>query len=228
MAWTALILGFAGSLHCLGMCSPLAIAVTNQSSTFSFARIAYNFGRILTYGFLGSTVATVGLIFPMVKFQNLLSIILGIGLVIIGIVGISTIRIPVITSSLAKLNYTLKSLFSKILRNRNFATTFLLGSLNGLLPCGLTFLALTYCVTLSGPLGGFNFMILFGFGTLPVMLGFTSVFKWLISILHFSSQRLTTGLLIVSGVLLIVRVFVVHLPESASFNNAVIDIAVCW
>jgi sulfite exporter TauE/SafE len=187
----------------------------------------YNLGRILTYGVLGSVVASAGLIFPMVRFQNLLSVILGITLVIAGIMGISTIRLPGITSVLAKLNYMLKNLFSKVLQNRNFATSFLLGSLNGLLPCGLTFLALTYCVTMLGPLEGFNFMMLFGLGTLPVMLGFTSVFKWLILKFNFSSQRLTTGLLIFSGVLLIARIFIVHLPQNDLLRNAVIDIAVC-
>jgi sulfite exporter TauE/SafE len=227
MIWTALILGFAGSLHCLGMCSPLAMAVTNLSPVASLTRLLYNLGRILTYGILGGVVASVGLVFPMIKYQNLLSIVLGIALVTIGISGISVIKIPLITSALARLNYILKNLFARILRSRSLAATFLLGSLNGLLPCGLSFLALTYCVTLAAPFDGFNFMILFGVGTLPVMLGFTSVFKWLISKLHFTSQRLTVGLLIVSGLLLIARVFIVHLPESRSFNDAVVDIVIC-
>jgi uncharacterized protein len=227
MIWTAIILGFAGSLHCMGMCSPLAMAVANLSPTVILNRILYNAGRVLTYGVLGSIVSTVGLAFPLIKFQNLLSILLGIALLVIGISGVSAIRIPVVTTTLARLNIILKKLFSGFLQDKNHRSTFILGSLNGLLPCGLSFLALTYCITLAKPWDGFGFMLLFGLGTLPVMLGFTSVFNWLILRLHVTSQRLTTSLMIVSGVLLIVRVFIIHVPEAGCVSPEVIDIVVC-
>lgn len=226
MIWTAIILGFAGSLHCMGMCSPLAMAVTNLSPTVIVNRVLYNAGRILTYGLLGSIVSTLGLGFPLIKFQNLLSVVLGIALLAIAVGGVSSIRIPFVTSALANLNAFLKKLFSRFIQIKNHRSTFILGGLNGLLPCGLSFLALTYCITLAGPWDGFVFMLLFGVGTLPVMLGFTSVFNWLIVKFRVTSQRLTTSLLIVSGILLIARVFIVHVPESGPHSNEV-DIVVC-
>jgi sulfite exporter TauE/SafE len=193
MIWTALILGFAGSLHCLGMCSPLAMAVTNGSPAILLNRILYNFGRLLTYGLLGGLVASVGLILPMVNYQNLLSILLGAGLIAIGVSGMSAIKIPVVSKALGMFSVFLKQFFVRFLKHKSYSSTFFLGSLNGFLPCGLSFLALTYCVTLSGPLDGFYFMALFGLGTLPVMLGVTSIFMGRsLSFIsnHTGSQRL--------------------------------------
>jgi uncharacterized protein len=227
MIWTAIILGFAGSFHCLGMCSPLAMAVTNRSQAILLNKIFYNFGRVLTYSLLGGLIASIGLMAPMIKYQNLLSVFLGIGLVAIGIRGVSTARTPVISNGLAKLNIFLKKVFARFLKHKSYSSTFFLGSLNGFLPCGLSFLALTYCVTLSGPLDGFYFMALFGVGTLPVMLGFTFIFQWALNTFHLNSRRLTTTMLIVSGVLLIARVFIAHISESEFFAGSATDIIIC-
>lgn len=226
MLWTAVILGFAGSLHCMGMCSPLAMAVTKMSKNMILSRLLYNGGRILSYGLLGGVVASIGLGFPLMRYQNLLSILLGIALVVIGTAGVS-IRVPFVMRIFGKVSLVLKGLFSKYLQRMSYTSTFFLGSLNGFLPCGLSFLAFTYCVTLPGPLDGFIFMALFGVGTLPVMLGFTSIFQWAIDKFHFSSHRITTGMLVVSGVLLIARVFIVHHPETGSFADTVVDIVIC-
>jgi sulfite exporter TauE/SafE len=227
MVWTAFIIGFAGSLHCLGMCSPLAMAVTNRSSAVLFNRLLYNSGRILTYGISGGLIASVGLAFPLIRYQNILSILLGLAMLIIGLTGISAIRLPLVTPALAKASTSLKSLFAKFLSHRNYGSSFLLGSLNGVLPCGLSFLALTYCFTLSGPIQGFTFMACFGIGTLPVMLGFTSIFHWLLMRLRFRMGSVSTIMLILSGLLLIARVFLVHLPESKSIHEGVVDIVLC-
>jgi sulfite exporter TauE/SafE len=227
MIWSALIIGFAGSLHCLGMCSPLAMAVTSRSAAGLLNRAVYNLGRIITYGCIGSIVASFGLFFPMVNYQNLISILLGVSLLVIGLTGFSAIRVPFLTSSLGKFSVFLKQLFARFLYHKNYRSTFLLGSLNGVLPCGLSFLALTYCLTLGGPVDGFFFMLWFGLGTLPVMLGMTSIFNWLLNRFKFDINKLTTGMLILSGTLLIVRVFVLHLSHEQTSPKEVIDIVLC-
>jgi sulfite exporter TauE/SafE len=227
MIWTAIILGFAGSLHCLGMCSPLAMSVSRISSNAVASRFIYNVGRIFMYGVLGSIVASVGLRFPVIKYQNLVSIILGIALLVIGISGVTLVKVPLISNALGKFSLLLKKLFSKFLQRKNYFSTFMLGSLNGILPCGLSFLALTYCLTLSGPSSGFVFMSAFGLGTLPVMLGFTSIFSWAFKKFNVRIQPLTTGVLILSGLLLIGRVFFIHLPHASSLQQGVVDIVMC-
>jgi uncharacterized protein len=203
------------------------MAATVMKPSVVFSRVLYNVGRVFTYAVLGTIVAGLGMALPDRNYQNLLSIILGIALLLIAFGGIRNINVPVITTMMQSLSGRLKNLFGRYLNQKNHASVFILGSINGLLPCGLTFLALTYCLTLQRPIDGFNFMLLFGVGTLPIMLGFTSILQFIAKRFHFDMQNLTTGMLILSGVALIARVFIVHLPQAPSFKEGVIDIVLC-
>ena len=226
MVLTALIMGLTGSLHCVGMCSPLAVAVGNMNTRAFLNRVTYNAGRIVTYGLLGLGVAGVGLALPISKFQNLVSVFLGVILLLAGI-GLLKLNIPIFSRAIGTLTYTIKKLFTKFLNRKNFGSVFLLGTLNGILPCGLVWIALTYSLTLQSPLAGFSFMVLFGVGTLPVMLGFTSIITQLLKRFNFNFQHITSAMLILSGILLIVRVFIIHLPHHHSLQQGVVDIVLC-
>ncbi|MEO7988348.1 MAG: sulfite exporter TauE/SafE family protein [Chryseolinea sp.] len=227
MVLTAIIIGLAGSLHCLGMCSPLVMAATTMKPSIILSRVLYNAGRVFTYTLLGMIVAGAGMALPTRNYQNLLSIVLGITLLFIAFGGIRNIHVPILSNTTQVLSHRLKNIFGKYLNQKNYRSLFMLGSINGLLPCGLTFLALSYCLTLQRLIDGFNFMLLFGVGTLPVMLGFTSVLQFMIKRFHFDMRNITTGMLALSGVVLIVRVFIVHLPQATSFKEGVIDIVMC-
>lgn len=222
---TALILGFAGSMHCLGMCSPLVLAVTSMTPKSILNRVVYNSGRILTYASMGAVVSSAGLVLPLHKFQNIVSIALGIVLLLLGIGGVKRIKIPGLTSFLQRVSSSIKNRFAHLLKQKKLSGIFALGSLNGLLPCGLTAIALTWCVTLRGPSDGFNFMLLFGAGTLPVMLGFTALLPVVLKKISWSIQELSTGMLILSGCLLIARVFLVHVSHAPS--GGIVEIIMC-
>ena len=226
MVLTALIMGLTGSLHCVGMCSPLAMAVGNMNTRAFLNRVIYNSGRIVTYGLLGLGIAGVSLAFPVSRLQNLVSIFLGIILLLAGI-GLLKLNIPIFSRAIGTLTSTIKKLFTRFLNRKNLGSVFLLGTLNGILPCGLVWIALTYSFTLQSAMQGFNFMILFGIGTLPVMLGFTSVITQLLQRFNFNFQRITSAMLILSGILLIVRVFIMHLPHQHSIEQGVVDIVLC-
>lgn len=227
MQLTALILGFAGSLHCIGMCSPLAIAITSLSKGALVNRILYNAGRIFTYAILGAIVGLSGYILPFTGFQNLISITLGIVLLVTGIAGMGRIHIPVVTSVMQQFSTFLKKTFSDLLQQKNKTAVILLGAVNGLLPCGLTFLALTFCLTLKGPWDGFNFMLLFGAGTLPAMLGFTSLISPVAKRFKFNLNQVATGLMILSGCLLIARVFLNHPTDTSHHAHTLMEIVLC-
>ncbi len=219
-------MGLAGSLHCLAMCSPLAIAVTNLRRPFLVNRILYNGGRMFTYGLLGALVSTFGSLFKLSGFQNILTIGLGCLLVMLGLTGISHLRIPFFTEVIQKLTLKIKQLFSEFLKKKTFFSISMMGMLNGLLPCGLTYLALTYCLTLSDGVDGFLFMLIFGAGTLPVMIGLTSVFQFMINRWSLNFRSLTTVVMLALGVLLITRsIYGQHHAQGSS--STVEDIAVC-
>lgn len=227
MIATAILMGFVGSLHCLGMCTPLVMAVTNLSGKAFLKRIVYNSGRIFVYGVLGLLVSGVGQILPIGPYQNAISLTLGIALLIIGLAGVSRIPLNAVPVLLVRLQSFLKNKFSKLIQRKTHASSFLMGSLNGILPCGLTFIALSYCVTLESTLNGFYFMLLFGAGTLPVMLGFTSLLQKAIQYFKLSFARVSTTMLVLSGLLLIARVVVDHNHSHPKESKSEADIVVC-
>lgn len=207
--WTAVVLGLAGSLHCAGMCSPLAMAVTARKP-FMLHKIVYNTGRVLTYGLMGVVAAAFGSLFSLTVYQGVLSFTMGAVFLLMGIGAITGINIPVFTTGVNKLTGKLKQLFGFWLQKKQAGAVFVMGMLNGLLPCGLTYLALTYCFILPGPADGFIFMLLFGLGTWPVMVGFS----WLMG-LGFKSltrhyNRIAMISFILVGVWLMARVFIQH------------------
>lgn len=214
-------------MHCVGMCSPLAMAVTSLKPAAILNRLIYNAGRILTYAIMGAIVASVGLLLPFQKFQNLISIALGATLLILGFAGIESLRIPGISAIVQRLTFRLKTLFARYVSQKSRAAMFILGGLNGMLPCGLTFIALTWCLSFRGPVDGFNFMLLFGAGTLPVMLGFTGFLPVLVKKLKWSLQTVTTGMLILSGCVLILRVLIIHIPHTVAARADIVDIILC-
>jgi uncharacterized protein len=224
MLTTAFILGLAGSLHCIGMCSPLAYAVTARGGDVIANKLIYNIGRMLMYCILGAAVSVVGSVLPT-TFQYAISIVLGVSLVIIGITR-SNFKTPVL-APLSRFSAFLKNQFSTFLQNKKYSSVFMLGILNGLLPCGLTFLALTTCITLANPVGGFVFMAAFGAGTLPAMLGLVSLIPLLTKRFKLNTVRLMVIMQLAAGCLLIVRVLLVE-PGMDHVTTAGVDqISIC-
>ena len=86
--WSAFLVGIVGSMHCVGMCGPIALALPYQSST-KLGQVAnillYNFGRILTYAALGILIGFFGKTFAIAGMQVYVSIGLGILLLLIAI-----------------------------------------------------------------------------------------------------------------------------------------------
>lgn len=207
MFLTAIIMGLAGGLHCAGMCGPLVMAVTAKNP-FVGSKIIYNTGRVLTYGILGLGAGAVGSIIQLTAFQNVLAYVVGGVLLLMGFGAISGVKIPILTSLVNRFTAWLKITFGKFLQGKR--NIFFLGMLNGLLPCGLTYLALTYCLTLSSFTEGFLFMIIFGLGTIPVMVGVL----WLLGItlykLKLSYRKISMIVLIGIGSLVIGRALVSH------------------
>lgn len=208
--FTALAIGFLGSLHCAGMCSPLAIAVTNLSKPALINRVLYNGGRIVSYGIQGVVAASVGFVFERTGLQGIFSVSLGVLLIIAGFAGMTNFNVPFISSGINKLTTFIKIRLGDFMKRKSKAALITTGMLNGLLPCGLTYMALSYCVTITEPVTGFLFMFIFGLGTLPVMLGFTSLVQKLMRYFNISFSKITTFSMVFVGLLLVSRSLYSH------------------
>ena len=165
----AFALGLFGSLHCAGMCGPLALALPASGGTRSAlvaGRLAYNFGRIITYCLLGLLFGLIGKTLWLAGLQRGVSITLGVLL----LAGLAASRKLALWRPVTALVEQLKSRMSVLLRQRSLVSLALLGVLNGLLPCGLVYVACTGATATGGVIAGAQYMVFFGLGTVPMLL----------------------------------------------------------
>lgn len=168
--WTALLLGFAGSLHCAGMCGPLVLALAKtrpRTMRESTGRVVHHLGRVAAYCLLGLLFGLLGHVAAPAGFQRWLSITLGIALFAGLLIGA---RIP-LAAPVWKWVTLLKNSMRLLLQRHTLASQAAMGALNGLLPCGLVYVAAVGATATGHPLTGATYMACFGLGTWPMMLG---------------------------------------------------------
>ena len=180
------VLGILGSFHCLGMCGPIAIAIPHRSvSKWGVAgeSLVYNFGRVATYTVLGILLGFVGAPLRLAGFQEYVSIATGVLMLLFLIIprkyyqGVNDIRF------FSKFVSKLKSKFQEFFKSKSILSLFILGLLNGLLPCGLVYIALAGAFASGSVFTSGLYMAAFGFGTVPMM-----------AALYFSKNMLTINL----------------------------------
>lgn len=170
--FAALTLGFLGSLHCIGMCGPLALAVPSSAqsrSGFVFERIIFNSGRIVTYTFMGIFIGMIGNKLLLANIQQNISIVLGMAILLSVILPLSLKSRFQKFSPLTTAYTFVKKQFGTMLKKKGSVALFILGMLNGLLPCGLVYTALIGAAAVADFLRSGLFMMLFGLGTLPAL-----------------------------------------------------------
>ena len=167
----AFTIGILGSFHCVGMCGPLALSLPLSSDSV-FAKFSgallYNAGRIVTYSVFGLIFGLIGKSFALFGFQQWLSILLGTGILFFIFLPKKTVVFKTnntVNRFFEKLRTALGNLFTK----KNYTSLFSIGLLNGLLPCGLVYMAVAGSVATADVLSSVLFMAFFGLGTLPVM-----------------------------------------------------------
>lgn len=170
--WAAISLGLLGSLHCVGMCGPISLSLPvhgrSQASRF-VAILVYNFGRILTYSVLGALFGSLGQGFAIFGLQQAISIALGVIILLAVLLPQGMLSQFSFTSKLNGLFNKVKNSLSDLFKNRSTKALFFIGLLNGLLPCGLIYMAITGALASGSILNGALFMALFGAGTIPAM-----------------------------------------------------------
>ncbi len=166
-------LGAAGSLHCVGMCGPLSLALPTYhlSKTKKFiSLLVYQFGRIITYSMIGLVFGLVGRRIYISGYQQWFSIGMGIlvlMLVLVYFIQKKTIRL----SFLNRFYHSVQGMIIRLLRSSTgFSGFLLMGIANGLLPCGMVYIALAATLSLPQISQSVAFMALFGAGTLPAMM----------------------------------------------------------
>lgn len=216
---TAISLGLVSSLHCLGMCGPLVLVLPGQDRGATWRAIGqgleYNVGRVIMYGSLGLFFGLLGRGLLMAQVQQVVAITLGVLLIVAWLIGFSLessiYRWPLI----GRVTAFIKRKFGQLVvrQQRHFA----FGLLNGLLPCGMVYIALAGAVTTQSAGHGALFMLSFGLGTLPAMLAPFLLGQGLRLRLRKHLRTIQATAMILMGVMLISRGLQIEFPNELSF-----------
>jgi hypothetical protein len=203
----AFLMGMAGSLHCIGMCGPIALSLPVQGRSMAgkiSGGMLYNLGRITTYGMLGLLMGTLGQSLQWFAWQQKISILLGLSILAFLIVPL-VFPGKSLHPAISALMSSIRARLARVLGNPHPAALYSTGLLNGLLPCGLVYMALTGAVITGGPIAGAVFMMLFGAGTLPAMFATTLFGQWLKYPYRVRLRQLYPALMALMALLLIIR-----------------------
>lgn len=212
---SAFAIGLFGSLHCIGMCGPIAIALPVPNTTnlsFLTGRLLYNIGRVLTYSFLGAIFGLLGSRFVIAGFQQGITITLGVVILIV-VLTPSRFKVKVTQHPfIVKLSAPLKETIGVLFKKGTFSSMFLIGILNGFLPCGLVYVALAGAIASGNAISGTVVMLLFGLGTVPAMFAATVFGKFINIGLRRKLNRLIPVFAIVLAVIFILRGLALGIP----------------
>ncbi len=235
---SALGFGFLSGFHCIGMCGPIALSMgltKKQAANFYVQNLTYQFGRIFTYAVLGAIVGLIGVGFQLTGFQKQVTIFAGILLIIVAVFSFGGQDFSNKVPFLSKFLFSVKMNLGKLLQKADYKSRFLTGILNGFLPCGMVYAALTASIAAGGIWQGASFMVLFGLGTFPFMFAVVLAGNLISQTFRLKILKLVPVLMIILGGLFIVRglelgipylspkaeVLQIHNPnEKASMKNA--------
>ncbi len=234
MGWQILISGFllgtVSSFHCVGMCGPIAFALPVYylpSHKKLLGLVLYHIGRIAIYASLGLFFGFVGRQFFLAGAQQFFSILLGAIILLIllqSVLSSSKMRIPLFDYFQKRLQIFI----GNYIRKKQLYAMFFLGMANGLLPCGMVYLAITGALAAGSISGGVCFMAAFGLGTVPALL-ILSFFGTAIGLKARNKMKKAIPCFVaIMGVLLILRGLNLNIPMvSPLLNNGAANTIPC-
>jgi len=221
MLYSAFIFGLISSLHCIGMCGPIALMIpvdrTNPAKKTTQI-ITYHLGRLTAYALIGLVFGFVGKGFFLAGIQQRLSVFIGVAMII-------TILIP--ERVLANYNFSkpvyrliskIKSSLGKQFKNKSYQSLFTIGLLNGFLPCGMVYVALFGAIAMQNVPFGILYMLLFGIGTIPMMSSVTYLNSIMTVSFRNKIQKVIPYVGVVIGVLFILRGLGLGIPYVSPAN----------
>jgi sulfite exporter TauE/SafE len=196
-------LGIAGSMHCVGMCGPLALLLPT-SQRFPGAYISnflYQFGRVITYVLLGAFFGGIMEWLDIRKFEQWISLTIGIVFLLIW----ANEFFNKSSNLLGFISNWVNKKFASTLNEGGAFKWLIAGMLNGLLPCGLVYGALLGSLGMGSWLNGILFMFGFGLATMPALLAVTFTKHLINSRVKLNLQKLMPFWLLIMGILFVLR-----------------------
>jgi sulfite exporter TauE/SafE len=215
MLFSALFFGLISSLHCIGMCGPIAmmLPVDHKNPTKKALQIlTYHLGRLTAYGFLGLAFGLLGKGLFIAGFQQNLSIVVGVLMIVVAVVPERIFAQYNFSKPIYKVISSIKSSLGNQFKRKTFDALFSIGFLNGLLPCGLVYAALFGAIAMQNEVLGVAYMLLYGIGTIPLMSVVVYASGFMSIPLRSKLQRIIPIITIGIGILFILRGLSLGIP----------------
>ena len=215
--WTAFLIGFIGSFHCVGMCGPIALSLPYQDVTrvkTASNVLLYNFGRITTYALIGLIFGLIGKSIALAGVQQGLSITVGVLLLLaaFSIINLEKqlVKLPLLDILFHKVKHRLAILLNQ--KSNKRSTLFAVGFFNGFLPCGLVYMAIVGAISTGDIFSGSFYMTIFGIGTFPTMVSMAFVGNLISLNFRRNIQKVIPFMLFAFAVLFILRGLNLDIP----------------
>jgi hypothetical protein len=221
------LMGLLGSIHCVGMCGPLVMAMPIAQKTMIqkwASLILYHMGKMTSYALLGVLFGLLGSQFPFYIAQQNLSIVIGV-IMLFYVLYVFVLK-PKKMLQLDFLYQPIITHLSILFKKETWGSYWMIGLLNGLLPCGMVYLALSSALATQQVLQGGLFMFLFGLGTVPALLLVALGGQYMRYSFRQQLQKLLPFFIFSMGVLLILRGMNLGIPyvsPSIGIGNGVIS-----
>ena len=221
MLYSAFILGLISSLHCVGMCGPIAmmLPVDHQNEAKKVTQIiTYHLGRLTAYATIGLIFGLLGRGFFLAGLQQKMSIFIGIAMIAAVLIPERIFSKYNFSKPVYKVISNLKSTLGKQFKNKSYKSLFTIGLLNGFLPCGMVYLALFGAIAMQSASFGVLYMLLFGLGTVPLMTIVVYIHSLLKLPFRNKIQKAIPYVAVVIGVLFILRGLGLGIPYVSPSN----------
>lgn len=194
----ALLLGLSGAGHCVGMCGGIAGALNLGGARGTSITLYYHLGRIGSYTLLGAMLGFAAGSVDFVAWTMSLRYLAGALLIGMGLYIADLWRGMLVLERVgARLWQPVQRLAANWLPARRWYQGLMLGMCWGLMPCGLIYSSLAWAATAQNSATSALMMLLFGLGTLPVMMTVSFGASGIQTVLSRRGLRTAIGLLLV-------------------------------
>jgi sulfite exporter TauE/SafE len=221
------LMGLLGSVHCIGMCGPLVMALPiSQKSDLqkSISLLLYHLGKIISYTMLGLLFGLFGSQFHFFGLQQNIAIVIGV-IMLIYVFFIKLVK--KYNGPLNKVYNLIVKLLGMLFKHQHTLTFLIIGMLNGLLPCGMIYLALTTAMATQSLLYGGLLMAFFGLGTLPALMMVAIGGQFFGILFRRKIQKLLPVFIFGMGVLLILRGLNLGIPYISPIAEVGTEVISC-
>lgn len=221
MLYSAFIFGLISSLHCIGMCGPIAMMLpvdhSNEAKKVTQI-ITYHLGRLSAYAIIGLIFGLLGRGFFLAGLQQKMSIFIGLAMITVVLIPEKVFSKYNFSKPVYKVISKVKFKLGNQFKNRSYKSLFTIGLLNGFLPCGMVYVALFGAVAMQSAGFGILYMLLFGLGTIPLMTVVVYIHSLIRLPFRNKIQKAIPYVAVIIGVLFILRGLGLGIPYVSPSN----------